>query len=326
MRGPPWLGAMIVETLAIAVVLWPLGPWSALLALAGHSAAALLAVRALGGPRPETRFFVLAVALALPLVGIVGLGAVRWGLSRANLAPPEIEGLSASLAELPGPDQEPQSLDRVFEWIQAQLSVRPLVDAIRSSDPATKREAVQTLSRRTDGAAVDLLREALQALEPGVQIAASTALQKIEEGLTERISRQREATLFNPSAADDWAALGDACRTYQQSRLLEPVLARVWLGQAEDAYEHALALEPERPGHKVGLARVLLLEGRLEEAERLAREAWMVAPTADVDLLLSEILFARGDWAELRSVCRAATGAGRPHAVMAWWAGTADAR
>jgi len=324
MTWRPWLVTVLVETLAVTVLVRPLGSWSLLLAAAAHVAAALLAIRLLGGARREARFFAFAVVLALPVVGILGLGAARWGRSWAK--PPELESISASLLELQGPDQHPQSLERVFEWIQAQLSVRPLVDVIRSSDPATKREAVQTLSQRNDGGAVDLLREALQAPDSSVQIAASTALQKIEERLTERISRLREATLFNPSVADDWAALGDACRAYQQSRLLEPVLERLWLDQAEDAYGRALALEPEQLSHKVGLARVLLVEGRLEEAERLARETRVAAPAAEVDLLLSEILFARGDWAELRSVCRAAIAAGQPHALMEWWAEKADDR
>jgi tetratricopeptide (TPR) repeat protein len=317
MTWRPWLVTVLVEALAVTVLVQSLGSWWSLFAAAAHGAAALLAIR-FGGARREARFFAFAVVLALPLVGILGLGAARWGRSWAK--PPERESISASLAELQGPDQHPQSLEQVFEWIQAQLSVRPLIDVIRSSDPATKREAVQTLSQRHDGEAVDLLREALQAPDPSVQIAASTALQKVEERLTERISRLREATLFNPSIADDWAALGDACLAYQQSRLLEPVLERLWLDQAEDAYGRALALEPERFGHKVGLARVLLVEGRLEEAEQLAREARVAAPAADVDLLLSEILFARGDWGELRSVCRAATAAGQPHALMEWWA------
>ena len=318
--------AWSAEALAAVVLLAPrVGqPWSFLLAFVVHAAAAGLAVPAFGGARREERFFRAALVAALPGVGLAGLGAVAWWLPRARPATTDNDTVHASLAELPGPEQPPESLDRVFEWVQTQLAVQPLADVIRSGDPKMQGWAIHALGRRDDSAAVDLLREALHAEDRSVQIAASTTIQKIEERLTGRINRMREATRLDPSLAAGWAALGEACRAYQQSRLLEPVMERHWLAEAEGACRHARALEPDRPGHKLGLARVLLAAGQLDEAAALARETLAATPSADVDRLLAEILFARRAWAELRATCRAAVAAGRHDELLDWWARESD--
>ncbi|MFI5377387.1 MAG: hypothetical protein ACHQ8D_22330, partial [Candidatus Rokuibacteriota bacterium] len=69
------------------------------------------------------------------------------------------------------------------------------------------------------------------------------------------------------------------------------------------------------------LARVLLAQGRVEEAEALAVSARAAAPSTDVDLLLSEILFRQGRWPELRALSREAMAAGRADETLRWWAG-----
>ena len=301
--------------------LWLAGAWAAeAAAAAAHVLAALAAARAFRRGRTDEGFASFALVLAMPALGLVGLSAVRLA---ARLAPPSgmYQDMHAAVANLPGPEQPPESLDRVFEWIQKQLSVQPLADVIRGGDPKTQRWAIELLERRGDGMAVELLREALQAEDRDTQVAASAALSRVEERLTAWIARARQMVEREARSAATWSSLGDACRAYQASRLLEPVMGRHWLGEAEAAYRRALELAPESRGPILALAQVLLALGRLEDAEALVRDAQALGASAEADLLLAEMLFVCGRWGELRQACREAVSAGRREELVLWWSG-----
>ena len=292
---------------------WPL-------ALVAHLAAAWLAGRALGRARRDEWLLVVALVLALPVLGLIGLAAIRLWERRA---PPSglYAGAHSEMAGLPGPGQAPEPVDRVFEWLQAQVSVQPVADLIRAADPRTQRWGIELLAKRGDGLAVELLREALQAPDRDTQIAASGALQRVEERLARRIGQAQEQRRLDPDSPERAMAVGDACLAYQESGLLDAAMARHWLGEAEAAYRAAREGRPGGAAPAGALARVLMAQGQLEEAEALAVSARAAAPSADVDVLLSEILFRQGRWAELRALCREAVAAGRADETLRWWAG-----
>jgi hypothetical protein len=98
-------------------------------------------------------------------------------------------------------------------------------------------------------------------------------------------------------------------------------MGRHWLGEAEAAYRAARARRPEWPGPAAALARVRLAQGEVAEAEALAAEARAAAPSTEADLLLSEIFFVQGRWAELRTLSRDAVASGRADDTLRWWAG-----
>ncbi len=283
-------------------------------------AAAGLAARGLAGERHDERLLVGSLVLALPGLGLPGVTATRLWQRRA---PPSglYAGAHSEMAGLPGPAQTPEPVDRVFEWLQTQVSVQPVADLIRAADPRIQRWGVGLLARRGDGAAVELLREALQAPDRDTQIAASGALQRIEERLAHDVTRAQEQRRLEPDSPECAMALGDACLAYQQSGLLDGAMARHWLGEAEAAYRAARAGWPERPGPARALARVLLELDRVEEAEALALEARAAAPSTDADLLVSEILFRRRRWPELAALSHEAVTAGRADERLRWWAG-----
>jgi tetratricopeptide (TPR) repeat protein len=272
------------------------------------------------GERRDARFLAAALVLALPGLGLVGIGAISLWQRRA--APSGLyAGAHSEMAELPGPGQAAEPVDRVFEWLQAQVSVQPVADLIRSADPRIQRWGVGLLARRGDAASVELLREALLAPERDTQIAASGALQRIEERLVGRIAQTRDALRVDSDSPDRQLAHGDACAAYRGSGILDPAMGRHWLDEAEAAYRRARALQPGWPLATQALARVLLARGDVEEAEALAREARAAAPSAEVDLLLSEILFCQRRWPDLRALSREAVTAGRAGETLSWWAG-----
>jgi tetratricopeptide (TPR) repeat protein len=309
--------AGLAEVAAVAAALASARWWP--LALVAHVAAAWLAGRSLESGRRDERLLAVALVLALPVLGMVGLGAIRVWQRRA---PPAgiYAGAHAEMAGLPGPGQAPEPVDRVFEWLQAQVSVQPVADLIRATDPRTQRWGIGLLAKRGDGPAVELLREALQAPDRDTQIAASGALQRIEERLALRIGQAQEQRRLDPGSPERAMAMGDACLAYQESGLLDPAMGRHWLGEAEAAYRTARETRPDRPAPARALARVLLALDRLDEAEGLAREARAAAPSTEIDLLLSEILFRQGRWPELRSLSLDAVAAGRADELLRWWA------
>ena len=258
--------------------------------------------------------------LSLPGLGLVGLSAIRaW---RRRAAPAGMyAGTHSEMAGLPGPGQTPEPVDRVLDWLQAQVSVQPMADLIRAADPRTQRWGVGLLAKRGDRAAVELLREALRAVDRDTQIAASGALQRVEERLVARIALAQEHLRLDPDSPERLVAVGDACVAYQASGLLEAAMGRHWLGEAEAAYRAAGARRPDWPAPAAALARVRLAQGDVAEAETLARAARAVAPSTAADLLLSEIFFAQRRWGDLRALSQDAVAAGRADDTLRWWAG-----
>jgi len=310
-----WVGELLALGCALRGPRW----WP--LALVAHLAAVWLVDRSRRGERRDARFVVAALVLALPVAGLAGVGAIRyWQRS----APPSglYTGVHSEMAELPGPDRTPEPVDRVLEWLQAQVSVQPVADLIRSADPRTQRWGVDLLGRRGDGASVELLREVLQAPDRDTQIAASGALQRIEEGLVGRMTQAREALRLDPDSPERLVAFGDACIAYQGSGLPDAAMGRHWLGEAEAAYRRAHALRPGSAATTQALARALLALGRVDEALGLALEARASAPSGELDLLLSEIFFDQRRWRDLHDLSREAVAAGRADETLRWWAGT----
>lgn len=287
-------------------------------ALAAHLGATAAAVFGLAGARRDERFFTGALVLALPMAGLAGLVVIRVWMRLAPTATGSPE--HASVETLPAPERPPESLDAMFAWIQGELAVQPLGDAIRSTNPASQHWAVSLLERRGDAAAVALLREGLHASSQQTQILASSALRRIEERLLHDVERARDAAGAAPSATGR-AAVGHACRVFAGSGFAEAAVRARWLDDAAAAYTSALALDGTHRSVTLGLARVWLDQDRPVEAEAMARRAEAQEASPDTDLLVAEALFAQGRWSDLVTTCRAAAGAGREQALIAWWAG-----
>lgn len=316
-----FLGAAALEGVALAIAFKE--PSWGMLALALHAGAAGLATLALGARSPSRRFLVLALVLALPGLGLAGLGIVHAG-SRLFPPPTGLAGTHATLESLPAPALAESQLESVLGWLHAQVSVQPLADAMRSDDLNRQRWAIQLLSRRDDGKTVDLLREGLLSVHRDSQIASAGALLRVEERLDTRARRARASVAQDPRSARAWSALGDACRAYWASHLLEPTMERQSLIEAESAYRGALEREPSSGSARLALARVLVDLGRAVEAEPLARRVTTEEPATldlgrEADLLLVETLALQGRWQEVRETCRAALTAGRDGELITWW-------
>ncbi|HXA98626.1 MAG TPA: tetratricopeptide repeat protein [Candidatus Dormibacteraeota bacterium] len=284
-----------------------------------HIAAGWLAAPGLAETGRDARFLARSLALALPGLGLAGLTVIRLWRRRAPAG--LYTGAHAVMADLPGPSQSPEPVDRVFDWLQAQVSVQPVADLLRAGDPRTQRWGIELLAKRGDGPSVDLIREALHAEDRDTQIVASAALQRVDERLAGRIGQAQEQLRLDPDSPARRMALGDACVAYRESHLLDAVMGRHWLEQAEAAYRSALAARPGWPEAARALARVLLALGHVTPAESVAREARGAAPSPEMDLLLAEILYVQHRWGDLGALAREAVRAGAADETLRWWGG-----
>jgi hypothetical protein len=255
------------------------------------------------------------------VLGLAGLVAVKlWARAR----PPGVlyASVHEELANLPEPERPRDSLDRVLDWLQQQVSVQPLADVINGGDPKLQRWAVELLERRGDEHAVELLRAALGAQSHEVQVLASAALERLEGRLTDGVGRARERAAREPASAAAQEGLARACAAYAGSGLLEPLVARRWHLEAEGALRRVIELDAGLgTALQPALGRAVLGQGRHAEAEALARAAAATAPSRELDLVLAEALYAQRRWHELAAVSEAAAAAGRADGRLAWWAG-----
>jgi len=316
-RAPALLVAAVLEGLALVAAVW--GAW--LLALALHLGAAVAAGPGLGGTRLDARFYAASVVAALPGLGLVGLVGVKL-MTRARPPGELFASVHEALANLPEPERPRDSLDRVLDWLQQQVSVQPLADVINGGDPKLQRWAVELLERRGDEHAVELLRAALGAQSHEVQVLASAALERLEGRLTDAVGRARERAARDAGSAAAHEALGRACAAYAASGMAEPVVARRWYLEAEGALRRAIELDARAaPGLQPALGRAVLGQGRHAEAEALARAASDMTPSRELDVLLAEALYAQGRWRDLAAASEASAAAGRADGRLAWWAG-----
>jgi hypothetical protein len=308
------LAAMAAETLAAVIVAARPALW--LLALLAHGAAAALAARAWPRARPDRRLFAFALTLALPAIGLAGLGALAALRRLAESAREESAGSGSILPEPDAVDGD----EPIVEWVQRRLSVRPLADILRNGDGISQRWAVRALAQRDDPAAIELLRDALQVASRDVQIAAAAGLRRIDDRMSRRVTRAVAATSQTPEQAEGWRALGEAWCAYAESGLLPRPLVRRARESSTCAYTRALGCEPADRASKEALGRLLIALDRHGEAEPLLRDCLLHAPTAAAETALAALLFEQGRWTELRELTRAAVAAGRADARLTWWA------
>jgi tetratricopeptide (TPR) repeat protein len=308
------LAAVAAETLAVVIVAARPALW--LLALLAHVAAAALVARAWPRARPDRRLFAFALTLALPALGLAGLGGLAALRRLAESGREEIAGGGLILPEPDAVDGD----EPIVEWVQRRLAVRPLTDILRHGDGMSQRWAVRALAQRDDPAAVELLRDALQVASRDVQIAAASGLRRIDDRMSRRVTRALATTSQAPEQAEGWQALAEAWCAYAESGLLPRPLARRALEGAAGAYSRALRCDPADRTSKDALGRILIALNRHGEAEPLLRDSLLEAPTAAAETALATLLFEQGRWTELRDLTRAAVAAGRADARLTWWA------
>jgi hypothetical protein len=329
-----WLAlatALVVEIASMAQVVSG-APGAALpRAVALHTVAAILTgwaagTRQSGGAVSIRRIF--AATLTLVCLPVFGMAAVLscW-LASSVFTARQARGNNSDMdADTPALSDQRNSAGNVD--LYAPLDTEPLVDLLHGSDPDLKRGAIETLVGIHGSQAAGMLRSLLHDDDPEIRLYASIRLSGLEDQMGRAIHAARAETEIAPSDADAWRRLVLACSTYVSSGLLDNLMARQCLVQAEDAYNMATKLEPA-PGE------VAMALGRACQAARqfgAAREYFEpVARGSDTTLAvharigLMELAFERRALAEVKAYAALTVSdmqADDPRrALVEWWAG-----
>jgi tetratricopeptide (TPR) repeat protein len=161
---------------------------------------------------------------------------------------------------------------------------------VRSQGYLAEAQILQDAGMREE--ALQLLNDALIALPGDVQLRYTRALLAVGLGQLELAENDlRQIILVEPDNAAAINALG-----YTLADLTERY------GEAEQLIRRAYELQPEDASIIDSMGWVSYRLGRLREAEAYMREAWKVMRNAEIAAHLGEVLWARGQKDEARSL------------------------
>ncbi|MDF1734553.1 MAG: hypothetical protein P1U37_04655 [Minwuia sp.] len=283
--GPAWISALIH---IVVVGLLGLGAWR---------------IRPNGG---HSRYLVL-LSVTTTFLGVFGpLGTMLAMLLhvyfRRNATP--FEEWYASLF----PDHFDAPSERLYEMLTRGLAdsakqenVTSFTDVLQYGSIEQKRAVISLLTRDFKPEFAPALQSALSDANPAVRVQAATAAASIENAFLERAMELEQAA---KAASGDHEAQLEVARhfdNYAFSGILDGDRQSENRRKAEESYRAALGLEPTLADALLGVGRLMVRTGRLEEAAR-----WFEAGFAKGILRPSELawymeaVFRLGDFDRLR--------------------------
>ncbi|MCX8004987.1 MAG: PEP-CTERM system TPR-repeat protein PrsT [Burkholderiaceae bacterium] len=168
----------------------------------------------------------------------------------------------------------------------------------RPQDGEARRLLGEALLETRDPASAEKeLRRALQLQQPEAAVAPLLARSLYEQREFDALLKEFAGRRFDAPEVEA------RVRTY----VGEALLARRRPAEAAAAFAAALQAVPSFPPARLGAARLALAEGRLDEAQKLAREVIATdARNVEAQLLVADVELARGDRAAAQASLRAA--------------------
>lgn len=181
---------------------------------------------------------------------------------------------------------------------QTWLDLEPFEDILHGQDFLRKRNALGKIAQAPSAWSIVLIRKCLDDPMPDIRFHASSALNKIEDGLTKSLTRLQNELEATPDAAGLRARLAAQYLATAELRFFPRETERFYLRQGEEL----VRLLPPTPEHVLLHARLLAAQEAWPEAEALLaaqaeRSPEMVAIYADALLHL-------GRMADLRQLRR----------------------
>jgi hypothetical protein len=190
------------------------------------------------GVSSSRRFLAGALALAVPLAGVVLATLVRRTRGGALELEPELDTPRFRMA--------PADAARLAEQ-------PPMIDRLLAGDPGERLNALVALSNAGDDNAVNVLRWAVEHGPPEVVLDAALTLEELELRCESRLTTALAALTAAPSPCASLALdVAHAAEAMVLNRLADAALAPRLVAVACDAYARALAWAPE---HAVEIKR-----------------------------------------------------------------------
>lgn len=260
-------------------------------------------VRPNGG---HSRYLVLlaVVTLFLGVFGPLGtmLAMLLYVRFRRNATP--FEEWYASLF----PDHTDEPSEKLYEMLTRGLAdsakqenVTSFTDVLQYGSIEQKRAVISLLTRDFRPEFAPALQSALSDANPAVRVQAATAAASIENAFLEKAMEMEQAAKAEPDNKEAQLLVAAHFDNYAFSGILDGDRQGENRRKAEECYRNALALDPTMGDALLGVGRLMVRTGRLDEAAR-----WFEAGFARGVIRPSEIawymeaVFKLGDFDRLR--------------------------
>ncbi len=309
-----WLGAVLLEGVAVWLVVWILsgaGQWAWIAAIACHLGAAgvLLAFgfnrkKVFTKNRHRARLYGLLV-LFLPVMGLIGclvlqLVCDRW--VRAHGIVKDFQDETAQrVIEAKGLDIQ-KDLTAYFD---EELAVQPVLDILAGYDDDLKRGAIDTLRRIGTPEAISILKKCLSDSSTEVRHNAHTALTRLDETYVHAIKDAKKPLEAGEPKAVHHLRHAGHCIEYAKSGLLDNDTRRYYLEIARESYLAAREAGASNSELNLNLGRLELQLGNFDQATDYFQSILDEDPNNVTALVgLAEVHYTRGDAGRLQAVVR----------------------
>lgn len=187
--------------------------------------------------------FSLAIVLPLPLIGTLGLVAIRV-LPGVLTDPSPLEELQAYTSPPPRPQEAPR-LSRQQQLRQA-LEIKNQIDQA-VGEISTVRSLVEASPGYKDRAKVEQLKRFLDNPRSDAYHLAQAEISRLQEFFVVSLAEAAEQVRQRPNEINVHLSLAELNREYADSGLLEPALENFYLRLALDRYREISKLDPTSP-------------------------------------------------------------------------------
>ena len=304
-------GVLITEVVLVRLVLE--GDISVFSGLAVHSLLILClgywTFRARGFRRDQRLPLLLTSTTATfgpagPLGTVFLLGLTTW-FARSSLP---FEEWYASLF----PEEDIKGSVRLLERIEPGLDrstpdtgVSSFIDILSFGTLEQKLDLVSLIARDFRPAFAPALRMALNESSSTVRVQAASAVTAIEERFSKKNFQLNESVDRHPDQPELWLALAQFYDDYSAAGILDKERERVVRGDALNAYEKYLKLEPDDGAARVAVGKLLIGAQRYTDAvEFLFPFGESDSSPPETALLLMECLYRLKRFGELRELAK----------------------
>ncbi len=179
----------------------------------------------------------------------------------------------------------------------------PYFEILQGKDVALKLSVIDKLSLMPNAAYINMLRSVLSDINDEVRLSAATNLRKIEDNLNRKIMELGRQSQRHPADDQIWAELGLACDEYAFSGILDKTTTEHYRKQAAAAFKKAIKINPFAEEYYKNLGRVLMREGKADEAINILQEGLKINPKSQaIFLWLMEYHFKRNNFEAVRKM------------------------
>jgi tetratricopeptide (TPR) repeat protein len=283
--GPAWIAGLIhaVVIALLALAAWKIRPNG------GHSRYLVLLF--------VTTFFLgifgpLGTMLAMLLHVQFRRNATPFEEWYASLFPDHFDAPSEKLYEM---------LTRGLADSAKQENVTSFTDVLQYGSIEQKRAVISLLTRDFKPEFAPALQSALSDSNPAVRVQAATAAASIENAFLERAMELEQAAKASPGDTEALLAVARHFDNYAFSGILDGDRQAENRRRAEETYKAALELDPRLADAMLGVGRLMVRIGRLEEAARWFESAFARGVLRPSELAwYMEAVFRLGDFDRLR--------------------------